>query len=37
MTPFAVYAIRYAHREASLRGEHFYRGDARAADPYPID
>ena len=37
MTPFAVYAIRYAHREASVRGEHFYRGDARATDPYPID
>jgi glyoxylase-like metal-dependent hydrolase (beta-lactamase superfamily II) len=37
MTPFAVYAIRYAHREASLRGEHFYRGDARPNDPYPID
>jgi glyoxylase-like metal-dependent hydrolase (beta-lactamase superfamily II) len=37
MTPFAVYAIRYAHREASVRGEHFYRGDARANDPYPID
>jgi len=35
--PFAVYAIRYAHREASLRGEHFYRGDARPNEPYPID
>jgi glyoxylase-like metal-dependent hydrolase (beta-lactamase superfamily II) len=37
MTPFAVYAIRYAHREASFRGEHFYRGDARPTEPYPID
>jgi len=37
MTPFAVYAIRYAHREASLRGEHFYRGDTRASEPCPID
>ena len=37
MKPFAVYAIRYAHREASVRGEHFYRGDARPNDPYPID
>jgi len=37
MTPFAVYAIRYAHREASLRGEHFYRGDPRPNEPYPID
>src|SRR4029453_6162822 len=37
MTPFAVYAIRYAHREASLRGEHFSRGAARAASPSPIE
>jgi len=34
--PFAVYAIRFAHRDASLRGEHFYRGDPRANEPYPI-
>jgi glyoxylase-like metal-dependent hydrolase (beta-lactamase superfamily II) len=34
--PFAVYAIRFAHRDASVRGEHFYRGDARGSDPYPI-
>ena len=34
--PFAVYAIRFAHRDASVRGEHFYRGDPRPNEPYPI-
>src|SRR5262245_23016700 len=37
MKPFAVYAIRYAHREASLRGQHFYLAEARPTEPYPID
>ena len=32
MTPFAVYAIRYAHREDSTRAEHFYLGDS-CGDP----
>jgi glyoxylase-like metal-dependent hydrolase (beta-lactamase superfamily II) len=34
---FAVYAIRFAHREVSTRGEHFYRGDTRPEEPLPMD
>lgn len=34
---FAVYAIRFAHRENSVRAEHFYRGDVRGDVPLPID
>lgn len=34
---FAVFAIRFAHRDASLRGEHFYRGDPCGDHPLPID
>ncbi len=42
MTPdggeqFAVYAVRFAHRDASLRGEHFYRGDPCGDHSLPID
>lgn len=33
---FAVYAIRFAHRDNSVRGEHFYGHDPRALDAYPI-
>ncbi|GAA2215257.1 N-acyl homoserine lactonase family protein [Nonomuraea monospora] len=34
---YELYAIRYAHRDASVRGEHFYGHDPCALDPYPID
>lgn len=34
---FAVYAIRFAHRGASTRAEHFYRGDPCGDQPLPID
>lgn len=34
---FAVYAVRFAHRDASVRGEHFYRGDPCGDHPFPID
>ncbi|MFP5071985.1 N-acyl homoserine lactonase family protein [Pseudonocardia nantongensis] len=34
--PFRVYALRFAHREASVRGEHFYGHDPCALDAYPI-
>ncbi|MGW5643845.1 N-acyl homoserine lactonase family protein [Saccharopolyspora sp. NPDC003752] len=33
---FQVYAIRFAHREASVRGEHFYGHDPCALDAWPI-
>lgn len=33
---FDVYAIRFAHRDASVRGEHFYGHDPRALDSWPI-
>jgi glyoxylase-like metal-dependent hydrolase (beta-lactamase superfamily II) len=33
---WAVFAIRFAHREASVRGEHFYGHDPRPLDPWPI-
>ncbi|KAA5831956.1 N-acyl homoserine lactonase family protein [Saccharopolyspora hirsuta] len=33
---FQVYAIRFAHREASVRGEHFYGHDPCALDDWPI-
>ncbi|WP_024873902.1 N-acyl homoserine lactonase family protein [Saccharomonospora piscinae] len=32
-----VYALRYAYRTASVRGEHFYGHDDRATNPWPID
>ncbi|RNL87453.1 N-acyl homoserine lactonase family protein [Halostreptopolyspora alba] len=32
-----VYAIRFAHREASVRGEHFYGHDPCSEAPFPID
>ncbi|GAA4903155.1 N-acyl homoserine lactonase family protein [Streptomonospora salina] len=32
-----VYAIRFAHREASVRGEHFYGHDPCSESPFPID
>lgn len=31
-----VYAIRFAHRDASVRGEHFYGHDPCALDAFPI-
>ncbi|MEV0616808.1 N-acyl homoserine lactonase family protein [Nonomuraea sp. NPDC050404] len=34
---YELYAIRYAHRDASVRGEHFYGHDPCAEAPYPID
>ncbi|GAA4046335.1 N-acyl homoserine lactonase family protein [Arthrobacter methylotrophus] len=34
---FAVYAIRFASRDASLRKEHFYRGDPCGDESLPID
>jgi glyoxylase-like metal-dependent hydrolase (beta-lactamase superfamily II) len=33
----AVYAIRYATRDESYRGEHFYRGDPHGDERMPID
>ncbi|MCW2904842.1 MAG: Glyoxylase, beta-lactamase superfamily [Streptosporangiaceae bacterium] len=33
---FAVYALKFAHRDASVRGEHFYGHDPCALDAYPI-
>lgn len=36
MSEFTVYAIKFAHREASQRGEHFYGHDPCALDPQPI-
>ncbi|MBE9372887.1 N-acyl homoserine lactonase family protein [Saccharopolyspora sp. HNM0983] len=33
---FHVYAIRFAHRDASVRSEHFYGHDPCATDPWPI-
>lgn len=33
----AIYAIRYATRHESFRGEHFYRGDLHGDEPMPID
>ncbi|MEV0083372.1 hypothetical protein [Saccharopolyspora sp. NPDC050642] len=33
---FQVYAIRFAHRDASVRGEHFYGHDPCALDAWPI-
>ncbi|MEZ5378716.1 MAG: N-acyl homoserine lactonase family protein [Acidimicrobiales bacterium] len=32
-----VYALQYARRTASTRGEHFYGHDADCGGPYPID
>lgn len=32
-----VYALQYARRSASVRGEHFYGHDADCGDAYPID
>ncbi|PJJ55613.1 N-acyl homoserine lactonase family protein [Compostimonas suwonensis] len=34
---YQVYAIRFAHRDASYRWEHFYRGDPHGGAPMPID
>jgi glyoxylase-like metal-dependent hydrolase (beta-lactamase superfamily II) len=31
-----VYALRFAHREESVRGEHFYGFEQRPFDPWPI-
>jgi glyoxylase-like metal-dependent hydrolase (beta-lactamase superfamily II) len=31
-----VYAVRFAHRDASVRGEHFYGHDPCALDRFPI-
>lgn len=33
----AVFALRFAHREASVRAEHFYRGHDCADEAMPID
>lgn len=35
--PDGVYALRYAHRTASVRGEHFYGHPADCLAPWPID
>ncbi|MFI7616132.1 N-acyl homoserine lactonase family protein [Nonomuraea terrae] len=35
--PYELYAIRYAHRDVSVRGEHFYGHDPGCQDPCPID
>ena len=38
MSPeYAVYAVRFAHRDASYRREHFYRGDPHGDEAMPID
>lgn len=34
---FVVYVIRFAHRERSIRGEHFYRHPDDCAAGFPID
>lgn len=35
--PDGVYALRYAHRTVSLKGEHFYGHPADCHDAWPID
>ncbi|MBO0679653.1 N-acyl homoserine lactonase family protein [Mycolicibacterium sp. S2-37] len=36
-TADGVYALRYAYRTASLKGEHFYGHPADCCEPWPID
>lgn len=33
---YAIYAIKFAQRDRSMRPEHFYRGHLEAAEPLPI-